>query len=318
MDASIIIINWNTKDLLINCLNSIYKTIKNLTFEIWVVDNGSSDGSALAIKAHFPDVKIIENKENLGFAKANNQALRQIKGRYAVLLNSDTILTDGAIETIIRFMEKDKTIGICGGQLLNADETRQNSIANIPTLYTELLNKSLLRKLFPKKYLGKEHHFKEPIEVESIIGACMVVRKEAIDDVGLMDEDYFFFFEETDWCLNMKKKGWKIYHHPGAKIYHLQGQSAGKVNIRARIEYWRSRYLFFEKNYDKKQLFLLKIGLFIKLVINMLISTILNILLLFRNKKIKERFILNLRLINWHLKGRPLNYGLRETNRKIL
>lgn len=311
-DISIIIVNWNTRDLLINCIESIYKTIKNLSLEIWIVDNGSRDESVNAIRRKFPDVNIIENKENLGFAKANNQALRQMHGRYAVLLNTDTILTDGAIETIVHFMDKNADTGICGGQLLNADGTKQNSIANIPTLATELLNKSLLRRLFPEKYPGKERDLKSPVEVESVIGACMVVRKKAIDDAGLMDESYFFFLEETDWCLRMRKKGWKIFHHPEAKIYHLQGKTAKRENVKARIEYWRSRYIFFEKNYGLPALNLLKAGLILKLIMNLFLISMLNVVSLFTNEKAKDKFRLYIKLIAWHLKGLPLDWGLRS------
>ena len=310
MDISIIIINWNTKDLLTNCIESVYRTTKNLSFELWVVDNGSSDGSVMAVKNFYPLVNIIENPHNLGFAKACNQALRRINGRYAVLLNTDTIVLDGTIETALDFMKKNKNIGLCGGQLLNPDGSKQNSIANIPTLATELLNKSLLRKLFPKKYPGKEHDFINPIEVESIIGAFMIVRKEAIDDAGLMDEAYFFFFEETDWCMRMKNKGWRVVHHPDVKLYHLQGQSAKKVHIRARIEYWRSRYIFFKKHYGAASLVILKTGLLLKLLFSLTSNFLLAAATLFSSKKAIERSNLYFRLLSWHLSGLPDGYGL--------
>jgi len=313
MDLSIVIVNWNTRDLLVECISSVYKTVNNLTFEIWLVDNGSTDGSIEVMRRRFPDVKIIANKENLGFAKANNQALRQIKGRYAVLLNTDTVLTEGAIETIVEFMGNNKEIGICGGQLINADGAKQNSIANIPTIVTELLNKSLLRRLFPKKYPGKGQDVKYPIEVESVIGACMIVKKEAIDAVGLMDESYFFFLEETDWCLHMRKKGWRVFHHPGARIYHLQGQSAGGVNIRARVEYWKSRYIFFKKNYDSTIFNILRLGLLLRLFISFLMTLLLTIVSLFTYKRALEKLHLYTNLIVWHIKGLPEEYGLRVT-----
>lgn len=316
MDISVIIVNWNARELLINCLSSVYKTINGLSFEIWVVDNGSTDGSLEATGAQFPKIEIISNKKNLGFAKANNQALRIISGRYAVLLNSDTVLTDGAINILVEFMDRNETAGICGGQLLNADGSKQNSIANIPTLATELLNKSLLRKLFPQKYPGKEQDFREPVEVESVIGACMVVRRKAIEETGLMDEDYFFFLEETDWCLNMRKNGWKVFHHPEAKIYHLQGQSVGKVNERARIEYWISRYIFFLKNYGRTKLIFLKSGLLTRLAVAILLLLVQNLLCFFIYKKAKNKLKLNLRLMEWHLKGCPLDYGLRGRDNK--
>lgn len=312
MDVSIIIVNWNTKDLLTDCIKSVYHTTKNLSLEIWVVDNGSSDDSVKTIRDLFPQVNIIENQYNLGFAKACNQALRQIKSRYAVLLNTDTILPDGTIATVLDFMGKNMNIGICGGQLLNPDGSKQNSIANIPTLATELFNKSLLRKLFPKKYLGKEQDIKSPIEVESVIGAFMAVRKEAIDETGLMDESYFFFFEETDWCMRMKRGGWRVFHHPDAKVYHLQGQSAKKVHIRARIEYWRSRYIFFKKHYGQTTLIILMTGLMFKLFLNLASNLFLSIVTAFTNKKTVERSNLYFRILCWHFSGLPEGYGLNS------
>lgn len=310
MDISIIIVNWNTKDFLINCIDSIYTTIKNLTFEIFVVDNGSSDGSAEAVKTKFPRIKLILNRSNLGYAKANNQALQEMKGTYAVLLNSDTQLTPRAIEVLVDFMDHNDKVGICGGQLLNADGSKQNSIANIPTLATELLNKSLLRRLFPSKYPGKEHTFKSPVEVDSVIGALMVVRKSAIDKVGLFDEDFFLFLEETDWCLKMKQNGWKVFHHPEAKVYHFQGQTAGRVHVRARIEYWRSRYIFFKKHYSFTISTILKAGLIIKLLVNLIFLCILILVSLFTYKKAREKLNLSFKILMWHLKGLPEGYGL--------
>ncbi len=206
MDLSIIIVNRNTKELLLACIESVYATAPPLSFELLLVDNASSDGSVVDVRHSFPDIRCIENDRNLGFAKANNIAIRQAQGRYVVLLNTDTVLTPLALATIVDFMDRNQKVAICGGQLLNGDGSLQNSIANVPTLATELLNKSLLRLLFPKRYPGKESRFNHPVEVESVVGACMVVAREAIDRVGLLDEAYFFFFEETDWCLFHEKK----------------------------------------------------------------------------------------------------------------
>lgn len=311
MNLSFIIINRNTKDLLMDCLDSVYRTVRQSEFEIWVVDNGSSDDSVTAAKERFPDVRIIENRENLGFARANNQALGKMRGDYAVLLNSDAVLTEGAIDTMVAFMEVNKEIGICGGQLLNRDGSRQNSISNIPTLATELLNKSLLRRLFPQKYPGKEQTFSAPVEVETVIGACMVVRRKAMDDAGLMDEAYFFFLEETDWCLQMRKRGWKVFHHPLARIYHLQGQTAKKVPVRARIEYWRSRYVFFEKNYGTRASGVLRAGLFIKLSVDLFLAFLLSLATLFSYKRAVDKLRLYSGILSWHLRRFPEGDGLR-------
>lgn len=308
VDLSVVIVNRNTKDLLLDCIDSINATVPPCTFEIWLVDNASSDGSIEAVKRSFPEVKCIENNKNLGFAKANNLAIRQANGRYVVLLNTDTVLTQSALRILIEFMDSNKDVAICGGQLLNGDGSLQNSIANIPTLATELLNKSLLRRLFPVRYPGKENLFERPTEVESVIGACMVVSKDAIDRVGLLDETYFFFLEETDWCLSMRKKGWRIFFHPSARIFHLQGQTAKKNNIAARIEYWRSRYSFFRKHYSVMENIILMAGLLIKL----LFSVILQFILACVSVKARARLKVNASLLCWHLFGCPSKWGLEK------
>ena len=132
-----------------------------------------------------------------------------------------------------------------------------------------------------------------------------------MDQVGLLDENYFFFLEETDWCLRMRKNGWKVVHHPGVTLYHLRGQTADKMSIRARIEYWNSRYIFFETHYPKVPIFILKTGLLVKLFIEFLLTVSLNILCFFMNKKARRKSYRYARLIDWHLKGKPVEYGLR-------
>jgi GT2 family glycosyltransferase len=311
-EPSIVIVNWNTRGMLLKCLESVYETIKGRNFDTWVVDNGSTDGSPGAVRERFSRVRLIENSENLGFARANNQALELIQSPYVVLLNSDIVLTPSALETIIDFMDRKKDTGICGPQLLNEDGTKQNSIASIPTLATELLNKSLLRRLFPEKYPGKELDIKEPMEVESIVGACMVVRKKAIESVGLLDEDFFFFLEETDWCKRMRDKGWKILHHPGSRVYHVQGGSARLTNVRARVEYWRSRYTFFRKHRGLAARLLLAAGLSVRLLANFVAALLYGAVTLFTSARALERLRLYSTLMAWHLSGRPASWGLRD------
>ncbi|MCX8031546.1 MAG: glycosyltransferase family 2 protein [Thermodesulfovibrionales bacterium] len=312
MDLSVIIINWNTRDLLINCVKSIYKTTKGISYEIIVVDNGSSDGSVKALKEQFPEVMVIENNSNLGFAKACNQAIRKINSRYAVFLNTDAFFFENTLRKALEFMDENLDVAICGAQLLNEDGSKQNSISSKPSLLTELINKSILKKLYPRLYFSKEINIENPIEVDSVIGAFMIVRKEAIDDVGLLDENFFFFFEETDWCLMMQKKGWKVFHHPQLRVYHLQGQTAKKVHIPARIEYWRSRYIFFKKHYGERHYICLKVGLVVKLLLNLILNLALSVITLFRYERVNHKVILYYKILQWHLLGLPDDYGLKN------
>ena len=308
--VSIIIVNWNAKDLLLQCLRSIYQTLKKIELEVFVVDNGSTDGSATAIRERFPIVSLIENERNLGFARAANQGLQKASRRCALLLNPDTRLKNGAIERLLSFMNEHSDAAVAGVQLLNLDGSKQNSIANFPSLATELLNKSLLRWFFPSVFPGKERNYPEPIEVDSVIGACMVVKRDAIEPVGLLDEGYFLFLEETDWCYRMRRTGWKIYHVPQAEIYHFQGKGVEMEKKKARVEYYRSLYRFFKKNRGRLQWFILLIGSVIKLVVELVFMGIASLLTFFTIKKWENKLSIYAYLMWWHLKGCPKGMGL--------
>jgi len=304
MDITIIIINWNTRELLCDCLRSVYETIGDVTFEIIVVDNASSDGSVAMVREEFPGVRIIENTENRGFSAANNQAFAIMRGRYALLLNSDTVLTEGAVHELFAFMEGNAQAAMAGGQLLNRDGSRQNSIANYPTILSLLMNLPLLEVLFPGRYPSKRYEHKEPLAVESVIGACMIVRREAMDEVGVLDEGYFFFFEETDWAYRMRSAGWKIYHVPSARIYHLQGMSIGR-DVRSRMLFYRSRYRFFGKWKGRAYNTSVRGVIFARLIVNWLLTTVGAILTVGLHGKLRDKWVVYSRLIAWHLKGCP-------------
>jgi GT2 family glycosyltransferase len=315
VDLSIIIVNWNTKEYLVRCLKSIFEMEKKGPWEVFVVDNGSLDGSADEVKRLFPDTKVIQNRENLGFARATNQGLKEAAGGYCLLLNPDTSIRIGSIESLLFFMEHCPEAGIAGVQLLDEDGSRQNSIANYPTLATELLNKSLLRRILPERFPGKEKAHSRPIEVESVIGACMIVRRKAMDEVGPLDEDYFLFLEETDWCYRMRKAGWKVYHVPSAEVYHFQGKSA-ETNIgKAKIEYYRSRYQFFKKHRGLVQTCLLTLGLVVKLGVEFLLTFIGCLFTGFRVLRWRKKLSTYARLIRWHMRFCPEEGGLKTVTR---
>jgi GT2 family glycosyltransferase len=308
---SVIIVNWNTKDLLCQCIDSLTQTLKKIDTEVFVVDNGSTDGSVAAVREKVSGVRLIENLVNLGFAKANNQAISLSSREYLLLLNPDTQVKDEAIERMLFFMDAHPEAGVVGAQLLNVDGSKQNSIANFPSLATELLNKSLLRWLFPDKFPGKETDYPGPVEVDSVIGACMMARRKALEQVGLLDEEYFLFLEETDWCYRMKKAGWKIYHIPRAEVLHFQGKSAEAEKGKARIEYYRSRYHYFRKNRGSFQSSVLFIGLIIKLSVELVFATIACVFTLFMVKKWRTKLSTYLYLMWWHLRLCSEGMGLK-------
>jgi len=303
LDISIIVVTHNTKDLTLDCLASIFQTIKEVPFEVWVVDNNSTDRTADAIREEHPAINLIENSENVGFAAANNQAFRRMNGRYALLLNTDTVLKDGAVKELNDFMEANPHAGMACGQLLNQDGSKQNSITNFPSLLTLFCNETVLRILMPKRFPSKRREYVSPLEVDSCIGACLMVRKEAMDDIGLLDERYFFFMEETDWAYRMKLSGWGIYFVPTAKILHAQGKTAG-ASANSRIMFYRSRYCFFKK-WHPCSYPLFYVAIFLRLVVNTLLSSIGLLVTLGLRESIRRKCIIHVQLLIWHLMGCP-------------
>ncbi|MCF8128358.1 MAG: glycosyltransferase [Deltaproteobacteria bacterium] len=303
MDISFVIVNWNTRELLLRCLDSIYKTAANMNFEVWLVDNASADGSVNAVRKAYPEVHIIENSKNLGFAAANNLAFTRMLGRYAVLINTDARLQNGAVRSLFDFMENTPESAMACGQLFNEDGTKQNSIAPFPSLLSLMTNETLLRLLFPQKYPSKRKHYTRPMAVDSCIGACMMVRKRAMDRVGFLDERYFFFLEETDWAYRMKQAGWKIYFVPQAEIIHAQGKTVGS-GVSARILFYRSRYQFFLK-WHKKAYPLVRLFVFSRLLVNILLNLWAVGFTLGLNGRLKKKLMVYTELTRWHMKGRP-------------
>jgi GT2 family glycosyltransferase len=263
-DVSIVVVNWNTRDLLAECLEAIARTSGDLDMEIIVVDNGSTDGSQDMVRQRFPQVHLIANMENLGFARANNQAIRRSQGRYVLLLNSDAFVREHTIQHVVAFMDAHPEAGMAGCKLLYEDGRLQPSCYTFPTLFTEFCIATGLDKLFSKsplfgKYRMTYWDFGDVREVDVIVGAFMLVRATAIGEVGLMDERYFMYSEEVDWCYRFKEKGWQIYFYPHAEAVHLWGSSTGRIRVEMLIQMYRSRIGFFRQHYGRRSATLLKV-----------------------------------------------------------
>ena len=312
-DISVIIVTRNTYALTCAAIESVEHSADALRKEIFVIDNGSSDDTPRLIQQRFPTVHYLYVTSNLGFAKANNQAAKQATGRFLLLLNSDAAVQPESLSMTIAWLDAHPDCGVVGAQLLNPDGTRQNSIANWPTLATELLNKSLLRRLWPKRYPGKGQTFFEPVAVESVVGAFMLIRRETWDAIGGLDERYFFFLEETDFCLQARRRGWKIMHLPQVHVWHGQGQTAKRVPVSVRIEYWRSRYRYFAKNNGSLTYVVLTAGLCVRLIVNWVVSG----LLYGKNQYWRNKWQINHALVQWHLRGRPDYVGLTHPNKLL-
>ncbi len=261
IDLSISIVNYNAKDLLQQCLHSIFSNVDNLNIEVWVVDNASIDGSAEMVESMYPQVNLIKNSSNRGFIKANNQGLRKSNGRYVLSLNNDTIVLPGALSTMVEFMDSHPDAGAIGAKLLNPDGTLQLSCRDFPTYSAAIFNRySLLTKLFPnnkfsRKYLKTDWDHNDVREVDWVSGSCLLVRREVIETVGIMDEDYNMYVDDVDWCYRIWKHGWKVYYVPDAKIIHYIGMGGTHVNPpKMTIERHKSMYKFYKKHYSKNPL----------------------------------------------------------------
>jgi hypothetical protein len=250
LDLSIIVVNWNTRELLRNCLRSIYTTVSDLALEVLVVDNASTDGSQAMVEAEFPLVRLVRNAENVGFARANNQAIRLSRGRHVLLLNSDAVLLDGTVRAMIGVLERDPRVGIVGAQLLNPDGSFQASFADFPSVSGELLLATrLARYVYSPSYPNyPPERSQQPRTCDWVSGACLMARVGAIAQVGALDETYFMYSEETDWCYRMRQAGWLIYYQPAAKVVHWNGQSSKRVPERRRSLVYRSKWLFMRKH----------------------------------------------------------------------
>jgi len=250
----IIIINYKSTDFLFNSLSSVYNAIKDIPVRILVHDNSSGEGLE-CVKTMFPKVNFTRNKYNMGFAKATNNALKQSTAPYIMIINPDTIVKDGFFDSILDFMVKNPDVGIVGPKIFNDDGTIQGSARSFPTISSSFFGRSsFLTKLFPNSKLSraniltKQSDGKTPMEVDWVSGACLVVRRRAFEDVGFLDESFFMYWEDVDWCKRMWENGWKIVYFPVASIMHYIGGSSDKNIYKSVLEFHKSAYYFCSKH----------------------------------------------------------------------
>ena len=269
MELSIIIVNFNTKELLKKCLDSIVKSKLDFNFEIIVVDNGSTDGSVEYLKAQqleakrkFPHLKfkIIENQSNLGFGKANNQAFKKAQGEFILLLNSDTEVINGGIEKLLNFMKENKEVDIAGGELLEKDGPPQPSCGpfySLPVLFLMLFlkgDKLRLTRWSPQKTR----------QVDWVSGACLMAKRRVFERFSF-DEEIFMYMDEIEFLYRAKKGGFKVFFYPEAKFFHLgSGSSQGKEKKRPVLNIYRGLVYFYQKHHPGWRFFLLKLMLWLK------------------------------------------------------
>ncbi len=308
VDVSIVIVSWNTRDILRDCLNSILAASGNVAFEIIVVDNDSSDGSADMVASEFPAVSVIRSKINAGFAAANNQGIARSSGRYVLLLNSDTIVTDGAIAKAVAFADANPKAGLVGCQTRCPNGDIQYNCYLFPSLLNLALSLTKLQFLFwYKPFFGRYRlgwwDYQSEREVDGIAGCFMLARKTAIDQVGPMSEEYFMYSEDTDWCWRFHRAGWNVLYTPAPVIVHFGGCSTSQAATDMHLLERRSLLMFMEK----------KSGRLVRWIANMMfcMATISRVVLLtlqraaggrFRESA-KQKWVKAMAALRFHLSG---------------
>ncbi len=264
IDVSIIVVAWNMRQILQECLESVYDQTKGVEFEVIYVDNASVDGSVDMVRQLFSKVTIIENEDNKGFIKANNQGIEISRGRYVLLLNSDTIVLDNAIAKTIGCADTRPEAAVVGCRVLNPDRTLQRNCFMYPSILNSFLAATHLYKVFSRsRFMGRERltwwDFNEEREVETVCGCYALVRKEAIDQVGMMDPIYFVYGDDPDWCIRFARAGWKILFTPTAEIIHYGGQNTSQ---QARVFRWQlegSKLIFMRLHGNRGGFFLARL-----------------------------------------------------------
>jgi GT2 family glycosyltransferase len=248
VDLSVVIISWNTRDLLARCLEAVAAYPPDGTYEVWVVDNASTDGSAAIVQDRFPWVLLIENGGNIGFAAANNQAICRSRARYVVLLNSDTEVRPGALGALVDFMDAHPRAGAVGARLVNADGSLQPSCHPMLTPGRELWRLLFLERIWPRAtYPMQRWDLQTPRQVEVIKGACLLLRREALDQVGLLDEGYFMYTEEVDLCYRLARAGWELWWVPQAEVVHHEARSTRQTAEKMYLQLYRSKVQFYRR-----------------------------------------------------------------------
>jgi GT2 family glycosyltransferase len=299
--VSVVIITKDTKELLKSCLTSIQKdtSLQSLGIETIIIDNASTDGTDSLVRDEFPDAVYIRNDINTGFAAAVNRAGHVSRGKYILFLNSDTLLIEGELEKMIGQADSIDDLGIVGPQLVYEDLKVQRSVASIPRLSGELLPGSQRMKTSGAPQGGLQ-------DVESLIGAAVMVRKSAFDAIGGFDERFFFFLEETDFCVRLKQAGYRVLFCPAARVIHLQGKTVRKNWVKGRLEYNISLRKFIRKHHSTLYAFTFDSIKFIKALLFIIFTPFLLL-----GDRSRLRYLYYCKLADWYFSGCPDDFGLR-------
>ena len=268
VDMSIVLVCWNNKAYLDPCLKSLYEGGLKSTFDVVVADNGSTDGSQQMLAEKYPEVKIIQNEGNVGLGKASNQGIEATNGRYVLLLNNDTIVNGPALDMLVEFLDAHPEAGAVAGKLLNPDGSFQSGYAPFSTLLEEFLIATHIGELLWSGY--PSHGDSNEIKATGwLSSACLLVRRSALDKIGLLDESYFIYGDEADLQYRLNKAGWKVYFLPSSTIIHFGGRSMDRWKRRKMV--YRGKMMFYKKNYGFLSTLLLRILFFVMSLLKLLV-----------------------------------------------
>ena len=264
IDLSIIIVSWNVRDLLRDCLRSVSRVVEGQV-QVIVVDGASADGSADMVATEFPDVDLVRCDENVGFPRGNNIGLSRATGRYLLLLNPDTVVRPNALQQLIRYLEQNPDVGLVGAQLLNGDGSIQHSRYRFPRVITAYFESTWLQGIAPRGVIDHYHMndqpLDRPVDADWLNGACLMTRREIVARIGGLDEGYFMYSEELDWCRRIKAAGWRIVYEPAAQVIHFVGQSSEQAVTARHINFQRAKLRYFRKYHGVLAATLLRIFL---------------------------------------------------------
>ncbi|MCX7847475.1 MAG: glycosyltransferase family 2 protein [bacterium] len=298
-------LNYNTTPELLQALAALPAALANMPARVIVIDNASRDNPATLVQQKFPHVEWLQNNTNLGFAAAFNQLFARVPADWYLLLNSDIILPPASVPALLSYAQQYPNLGLAGVALVREDGSPQASYAPFPSLATELLNRSLYRHIHRRKAPHTT-----PFEVDTIVGAVMLVPRHTIERTGGFDPRFYFFMEETDWCRRIRNAGLHVFHFPQIRVTHLQGRAANQTPLRARIEFHRSRLLYFSLHHGRTAAAILCAGTVLRVLLNALTHVLLVLLTLGLIRKVRTKCVTYLGLLSWYLRGCPRSWGL--------
>lgn len=305
---AVIIVNYNGGAMLFDCvLSALSEGVP--APQVIIVDNGSSDGSIDSLKRAIDGLALIRNNCNAGFARAVNQGIKKASAELILLLNNDAQLEPGALKAFADGFDSLPSLAIAGGQLRYPDGRLQSAFAPVPSVAEEILPLALLKLISPHRFQRKTSD-NEPLAVECVLGACLCVRRSALSRLGLLDEDYFFFFEEIDWCRRARLIGADVYYLPAARATHAGGKTANRFRGPSRVEYQRSKLTYFRKTRSAVAHICISAFLVFRTFINALFTTLACIATLFLNQRLRLKTGTYWYLLGWHLLLRPATWGL--------